>query len=156
MKMNDFGRLVSFETNLPLSFTPMLEMMSFASSPPVKRRDMNNKNTSLESQTNWERLEAMDDEDIDLSDIPELTEEDFKRAKPAVQFFKERGIKFDPNEPLVVTEYQEDGTAVTYELPPPKPLLVTLDPDLRRYFPDSESVNRTLRSLIALIPKARV
>jgi hypothetical protein len=117
---------------------------------------MNNKNTSLESQTNWERLEAMDDEDIDLSDIPELTEEDFKRAKPVAQFFKERGIKFDPNEPIVVTEYQEDGTAVTYELPPPKPLplLVTLDPDVRRYFPDSESVNRTLRSLIALIPES--
>ncbi len=98
----------------------------------------------------------MDDEDIDLSDIPELTEEDFKRAKPVAQFFKERGIKFDPNEPIVVTEYQEDGTAVTYELPPPKPLplLVTLDPDVRRYFPDSESVNRTLRSLIALIPES--
>lgn len=113
---------------------------------------MNEKNTSLNSQTDWERLEEMSDEDIDFSDIPELTEEDFKRAKPSAQFFKERGIKFDPTAPMIVTEYQEDGTAVTYELPPPKPLLVTLDPDVRRYFPDSESVNRTLRSLIALIP----
>ncbi len=29
---------------------------------------------------------------------------------------------------------------------------VMLDPDVRRYFPDSESVNKALRSLIALIP----
>lgn len=95
----------------------------------------------------------MSDEDIDFSDIPELTEEDFKRAKPLAQHLAEQGIKFDPSEPIIVTEYQEDGTAVTYELPPPKPLLVALDPDVRRYFPDSESVNRTLRSLIALIPE---
>lgn len=95
----------------------------------------------------------MDDDDIDYSDIPPLTEEDFKRAKPSAQFFKERGINFDPTEPIVVTEYQEDGTAVTYELPPKKPLVITIDPDVSRYFPDSESVNRTLRSLIALIPE---
>ena len=29
---------------------------------------------------------------------------------------------------------------------------VMLEPDVRRYFPDSESVNAALRSLIALIP----
>lgn len=29
---------------------------------------------------------------------------------------------------------------------------ITLDPDVREYFPDSESVNRALRGLIALIP----
>ena len=29
---------------------------------------------------------------------------------------------------------------------------VMLDPDVRRYFPDSESVNNALRSLMALIP----
>lgn len=30
---------------------------------------------------------------------------------------------------------------------------VLLEPDIRRYFPTSESVNKTLRSLIALAPK---
>jgi hypothetical protein len=30
---------------------------------------------------------------------------------------------------------------------------VMLEPDVREYFPDSESVNNALRSLIALIPK---
>ena len=29
---------------------------------------------------------------------------------------------------------------------------IVLDPDVRKYFPDSESVNNTLRALIALIP----
>jgi hypothetical protein len=32
---------------------------------------------------------------------------------------------------------------------------VTLAPDVREYFPDSESVNAALRSLIGLIPKKR-
>ncbi len=32
---------------------------------------------------------------------------------------------------------------------------VLLAPDVRKYFPDSESVNRALRGLIALVPKAR-
>lgn len=30
---------------------------------------------------------------------------------------------------------------------------VMLEPDVRKYFPDSESVNKALRSLIALVPK---
>jgi len=32
---------------------------------------------------------------------------------------------------------------------------VILEPDVREYFPDAESVNAALRSLIALIPKKR-
>jgi hypothetical protein len=32
---------------------------------------------------------------------------------------------------------------------------VMLEPDVREYFPTSESVNQTLRSLITLIPKSR-
>lgn len=35
---------------------------------------------SDKSQTDWERLEAMDDENIDLSDIAELTPEMFAKA----------------------------------------------------------------------------
>ncbi len=33
--------------------------------------------------------------------------------------------------------------------------VVILDADVRRFFPDSESVNKALRSLIDLIPKKR-
>ena len=41
---------------------------------------MSKKPTSSTSQTDWDRLDAMDDEDIDLSDIPEVTPELFARA----------------------------------------------------------------------------
>jgi hypothetical protein len=46
----------------------------------------------------------------------------------------------------------EDGT-VSLRHFEPKEAAVILDPDVRDYFPDSESVNRALRSLIALIPE---
>ncbi len=36
--------------------------------------------TSSESLTDWERLDAMQDEDIDLSDAPEITPEMFAQA----------------------------------------------------------------------------
>ncbi|MEI2611179.1 MAG: hypothetical protein V9G20_21315 [Candidatus Promineifilaceae bacterium] len=32
---------------------------------------------------------------------------------------------------------------------------IVLEPDVQEYFPDSEAVNRALRSLIALIPQKR-
>jgi uncharacterized protein (DUF4415 family) len=41
---------------------------------------MNNLIISNKSQTDWERLSAMDDENIDFSDIPELTPEMFAKA----------------------------------------------------------------------------
>ena len=41
---------------------------------------MNKDATSRASQTDWARVEAMRDEDIDLSDIPEVTEEKMTHA----------------------------------------------------------------------------
>ncbi|MEG3437889.1 hypothetical protein V0288_12245 [Pannus brasiliensis CCIBt3594] len=41
---------------------------------------MNNEFTSIESETDWQRLDAMTDEDIDLSDCPEVTSEMFAKA----------------------------------------------------------------------------
>ena len=51
-----------------------------------------------------------------------------------------------------VKTHQADGTTVVqhYKL---EDGVVTLDPDVREYFPDSDTVNNALRSLIALIPK---
>lgn len=72
-----------------------------------------------QSKTDWDRLENISDDEIDLSDIPELTEEDFKRMRPSKEVLAERGIKFDPNEPVMITEHHEDGTSTTYILPPP-------------------------------------
>ena len=48
-----------------------------------------------------------------------------------------------------------DGTVEVREFIP-KDEAVLLEPDVRAYFPDSESVNRALRSLIDLIPEKKV
>lgn len=48
-----------------------------------------------------------------------------------------------------------DGTVEVREFIP-KEEAVLLEPDVRAYFPDSESVNRALRSLIDLIPEKKV
>jgi hypothetical protein len=46
---------------------------------------------------------------------------------------------------------EEDGT-VTVQYFSLQDGAVVLEPDVREYFPDSDSVNKALRSLIALIP----
>ena len=54
-----------------------------------------------------------------------------------------------------ITIHQPDGTKVVQDVKPQEGAVV-LEPDVREYFPDSESVNRALRSLIKLIPKKRL
>ena len=46
----------------------------------------------------------------------------------------------------------DDGTVSVKQFVP-RENTVVLDPDVKVYFPDSESVNRALRSLINLIPE---
>lgn len=41
---------------------------------------MSKKSTLKDSQTDWKRINAMSDEDIDTSEVPEITEEQMKRA----------------------------------------------------------------------------
>jgi uncharacterized protein (DUF4415 family) len=41
---------------------------------------MNNESISSNSQTDWQRLDAMSDEEIDLSDCPEITPDMFAKA----------------------------------------------------------------------------
>ena len=41
---------------------------------------MSNESISSNSQTDWQRLDSMSDEDIDLSDCPEITPELFAKA----------------------------------------------------------------------------
>jgi hypothetical protein len=50
-----------------------------------------------------------------------------------------------------VRVYQDDGS-VTVQYFTLEDGAMMLEPEVREYFPDSESVNRALRSLIALIP----
>jgi hypothetical protein len=55
-------------------------------------------------------------------------------------------------EGYTVTIHKEDGTTMVQNFTLQKNAVV-LDPDVHAYFPDSESVNKALRSLIALIPE---
>ena len=57
---------------------------------------------SNESQTDWERLDAMEAEDINLSDIPELTPEMF--AKAVIK----RGLKDKENKAQVTLRVDPD------------------------------------------------
>jgi uncharacterized protein (DUF4415 family) len=41
---------------------------------------MSKEPTTRKSQTDWDRVDAMEDEDIDLSDCPEITPEQFAKA----------------------------------------------------------------------------
>jgi len=51
-----------------------------------------------------------------------------------------------------ITIHQADGTTIVKEIIPKRGAVV-LDPDIQSYFPDSGSVNRTLRCLIPLLPR---
>lgn len=53
-----------------------------------------------------------------------------------------------------VVVHKEDG-ATTVQYFKLEDGAVMLEPDVRKYFSDSESVNRVLRSLIAIIPSKR-
>jgi len=47
--------------------------------------------------------------------------------------------------------HHPDGTSTIQEITPEKGAVI-LAPDVQKYFPDSESVNATLRTLIKLVP----
>jgi hypothetical protein len=51
-----------------------------------------------------------------------------------------------------VSIHKVDGTTEVRDFALPDGAVI-LDPDVREYFPDSETVNRTLRELIHLIPQ---
>ena len=50
--------------------------------------------------------------------------------------------------------HKEDGTIGVQYFKLEEGVIV-LEPDVRKYFPDSKSVNNALRSLIALVPSKR-
>ena len=53
-----------------------------------------------------------------------------------------------------ITVHKTDGKTIVKDVMP-KEGAVVLEPDIQAYFPDSESVNRTLRCLIPLLPRKR-
>ena len=65
-------------------------------------QDMNKSPTSSKSLTDWDRLDAMQDKDIDLSDAPEITPEMF--AKAVVH----RGLKPTPKKQQITIRVDND------------------------------------------------
>ena len=54
-----------------------------------------------------------------------------------------------------ITIHNEDGTTTVQRFGPLE-MMIELDPDVSAFFPDSESVNRALRTIIALFPQTQV
>jgi len=53
-----------------------------------------------------------------------------------------------------VTVHKKDGTTIVQNLKLEEGAVI-LEPDVREYFPDAESVNNALRTLISIAPKTR-
>jgi uncharacterized protein (DUF4415 family) len=81
---------------------------------------MNNEPTLSSSQTDWQRLDTMSDEDIDLSDCPEVTPEQFaksvvRRGLPAIknkasdvlEWFKSHGQGYQTQINRLLRAYME-------------------------------------------------
>lgn len=59
---------------------------------------MSEKNSRSTSRTDWQALEAMEDETIDYSDIPPLTEEFFEKATLRIPATQARQlVRIDPD-----------------------------------------------------------
>ena len=63
---------------------------------------MSKESTLKESLTDWKRLDALQDEDIDLSDAPEITPEMFARA------VVRRGLKSPPSKQQITIRLDDD------------------------------------------------
>lgn len=72
-------------------------------------------------------------------------EYDFTGAKP--------GSAYRPamQNGYTIREEPTDGTVTITHVPPEN--AIVLEPDVQAYFPDSESVNHALRTIITLFPK---
>ncbi len=63
---------------------------------------MKKKSTTRTSETDWERVRNMKDEDIDFSDIPRLTEKDFANA------IVRKGFKALPTKQQITLRIDQD------------------------------------------------
>lgn len=92
-------------------------------------------------------MKKVDTKDINIDNDDMLPEYDFTsgiRGKHYKSYQDGHKVKIHKADGTIITQYftLEDGA-------------VMLEPDVREYFPDSESVNNALRSLIAIAPKKR-
>jgi uncharacterized protein (DUF4415 family) len=83
---------------------------------------MKGKNMKKQSKTDWARLKAMRDKDIDTSEIPELTDDFFRKAvlwpgtkkqitlrldPDVIEFFKKQGRGYQSTINAVLRKYVE-------------------------------------------------
>ena len=70
---------------------------------------MSNNYSSMQSETDWERIDAMRDEDIDFSEQREATAEDFQRGQ-----FYVGNVPVPPHDVKVDMELELDAWLVEY------------------------------------------
>lgn len=76
--------------------------ISFASSACEKQRAMKKKDISKKSETDWKRVDALSDKDIDLTETPEVSAEMFARATVR------RGLKLAPRKTQLTLRVDSD------------------------------------------------
>src|SRR5215211_6595277 len=86
---------------------------------------------------------------------PESTDDDMQ---PEYDFSGRTGVRGKYYQKLrqgyTIKVQREDGTTLVQHVTRPEGT-VTLDADVREYFPDAESVNTALRTLIHLVPQKK-
>jgi histone deacetylase complex regulatory component SIN3 len=87
--------------------------------------------------------------------VPEPADDDMR---PEYDFSGRTGVRGKYYQKLregyTIKIQRADGTTVVQHITRPEGT-VTLDPDVREYFPDAEAVNTALRTLIQLIPSKK-
>ena len=92
-------------------------------------------------------MNSINPEQLDNTDNEMLPEYDFTGGVRGKHYQAYRGGH-------TVTIHQADGTVIVQHFTLEDGAIM-LDPDVREYFPDTETVNQALRTLIILFPKHR-
>jgi hypothetical protein len=86
---------------------------------------------------------------------PEYLNDDMR---PEYDFSGKKGVRGKYYQALrqgyTINIERDDGTMLVQHVLRPEGT-VTLDPDVQEYFPDSEAVNRALRTLISIVPQKK-
>ncbi|MBC7875791.1 MAG: hypothetical protein H7Y59_01355 [Anaerolineales bacterium] len=90
------------------------------------------------------KANKIDSKDYDDGMLPEYDFTGKKGVRGKYYRAREQGY--------TVRIYNEDGSFTEKHFGP----TITLEPDIAKYFPDSESVNNALRTLISLVPNKQV
>jgi len=102
-------------------------------------------------KTDWKRIDAMTDEDIDLSDCQELDENFFEQAllsAPDGTYRDEQGHVLTREEGIAI--HKERSEYDLSQIKPEGTLSVLLAPDVAKAFSSEKAVNEALRLLVKI------